>query len=191
MTPTTLASFPEELLERILALCLAPPVLPVPRPYWHVSAPASKSSARFPASRTRTAPLLVSKRWLRIATPLVYNTLRIHSPAHAALISCTFASNPALAHHVRCLVVSGVWPEIAPVTRACRWLEILDVTLDASWLPESEAFAETAAFSNSLVRLDIRHLIVRKANVYLSQPKPRHVIAGLARAISHWRHLVS
>jgi hypothetical protein len=31
---------------------------------------------------------------------------------------------------------------------------------------------------------------VRKANVYLSQPKPRHVIAGLARAIPHWKHLV-
>jgi hypothetical protein len=155
-----------------------------------VSTSSPRSSAHIPAARIRTAPLLVSKRWLRIATPLVYNTLRIRSPSHAALVSRTFAANPALACHVRRLVLSGVWPELAPVVRACTLLDTLDITLDASWIPDSDAFSETAAFSASLIDLDIHHLVVRKANVYLSQPKPRHVIAGLARAIPHWKHLV-
>jgi hypothetical protein len=190
MTPITLASFPEELLERILSLCLSPPPVPIPRPSWHVPPVISKWPSRNASARVRTAPMLVSKSWLRIATPIVYHTLHVHSPAHAALLSRTLCRNPKLASLTRRLVVSGVWPELAPIARACTALEVLDITLDAGSTVEREAALETAAFCDALNTLDIHYLVVRKANVYLSQPKPRHVIAGLAKAIARWRHLV-
>jgi len=185
-TTTSLASFPEELLERILALSLSPPPLILHRPSWHFHHTTSHTHK----NPLFTAPLLVSKSWLRIATPLIYNSLHIHSPAHAALLARTFTANPALASSSRRLVVSGVWPELAPVARACSALEILDITLDASCSLEIHALLETKTFCDSLSSLDITHLVVRKANVYLSQPKPRHIIAGLARAIPRWSRLV-
>ena len=67
----------------------------------------------------------------------------------------------------------------------------MDITLDNTATTEAEAEADTLQLSHALASLThITKLTLRKHNVYLSQPKPRHIIAGLAHAIDHWKHLV-
>jgi hypothetical protein len=133
------------------------------------------------------AILLVSKAWLRIATPSVYHTVHLRSKSTANPLECTLADNPAVRH----LVLSLVYPEFAPVIRACRAVNVVEITLDNSATTEEHAIVDTTSICQALATLSrVRKLIVHKSHVYLSQLKPRHIIAGIATAIDSWQHLV-
>lgn len=51
--------------------------------------------------------LLVSKRWLRIGTPLLYNSLRIWNSRQTKAIAQLFAASPQVGTAVRCLRIEG------------------------------------------------------------------------------------
>ncbi|KAJ6618140.1 hypothetical protein B0H10DRAFT_1947761 [Mycena sp. CBHHK59/15] len=167
---TTLACFPEELLERILAECVVAPPSPHPHAPWHPS-PATSLSPR-----TRTAPLLVSRAFYRIAVPLFYHTLVVHTHAQAATLLPTLTANPAFAASVRRLVLLAPAPEVLAL---CTGLRLLDITLPPA--DADGAFARALA-AQPLPRL--RHLALRKApGTYLSQPAPRALLTALAAAL--------
>jgi hypothetical protein len=182
--------FPDEVLEHILFLSLSPsPSPPQPTAHRHrtLSAPIGH-----PSHIPRTAPLLVSKTWLRIATPLAYHTLHLNSIVTAALLARTLLSNPSLAVHVRRIVIINVCPDVATILRECTAVQVLDITLDNSALGSKDIEEATSAFCKALVGTEsVKKLVVRKPNcVYTSQPKPSRIIAGLANAIRHWKQLV-
>lgn len=192
MEPLNLLSFPEELLEKILAHCVVAHTPHPPRPSWH------NSSATSPPVRGRLALLLVSKTFLRIATPLFYHTLHIASPSQLhCLLRDALRPNSALAAHTRRLVLAGIWAEGGELLQLCHArLETLDIILDTMPVApgvhgdvrdlDAEEFCAALADMTALT-----HLVVRKpCNVYLTQPRPRYVLAALAEAMLAWNELV-
>ncbi|KAG6901411.1 hypothetical protein C0995_012301 [Termitomyces sp. Mi166 len=155
---------PEELLERILEQAI-----PAPRPHWLSSPP-------------RLAPLSVSRKFNRIATPLLYHSIHLPTPSSARLLQDTLQHRPEYAHYIRALTVLGVWAPVVDVLALCRGLSSLDLTI---------------AFDEEVVDLDVlqtlgsmRHLTLRKPNnVYLSLARPRALINSLAHAITSWSDL--
>ena len=202
--PRQLSSLPEELLERILALCLpSPPSILPPRPLWHRQPlpPSSRGRTHQPHKQARpsTAPLLVSHTFLRISTPLFYHTLLLVSPAQVSSLLRTLRANPALGQCVKQLAVLGIWHDVGPVLTFCPGVQVLDIMLD-TWKasPGREDVRDpkdngAEAFCSAMERLqNVKHLTVRKGGtVYLTQSKPGYVIQRLATAIRTWKHLVS
>ncbi|KAF9465965.1 hypothetical protein BDZ94DRAFT_1213894, partial [Collybia nuda] len=182
-TPTTsslsLSDFPEELLDRILSLSLSPSsVPPSPRPAWH---PLSSSRPR-----TRLAPLLICRRLARIGTPHLYHAIHLSAPTTTRLLLKTLHSKPALAEHVRVLSLASVTSDAGAVMSLCKGVSSLEIMLDAM-----HGDADDFAFVRGLRQMkEVRHLTLRKpGTVYLSLPRARFVIAGLAAAIDEWTDL--
>ncbi|PFH48822.1 hypothetical protein AMATHDRAFT_5459 [Amanita thiersii Skay4041] len=186
-TKISLCYFPEELLERILALCVSAPSQPIPvhQPQWHTPA--------FHAHRT--APLLVCKSFHRIATPLLYQSVHLYAPSQVQAISQTLTSNPHLARFVRCLVLSGIIAGSGRLLSQCSSLSILDFSLDAGISPPPPPAADvdqdTTEFCDALQSMTyLRHLVVRKPNmVYLTLPRTKYILSQLADALQSWDHL--
>ncbi|KAJ6598340.1 hypothetical protein DFH09DRAFT_1131553 [Mycena vulgaris] len=177
----TLAAFPEELLERILAHVVVAPSTPHPRAPWH-------SKTQTTDIRTRTAPLLVSRAFYRIGLPHFYHTLVLHTPSQAQSLLATLTADPALARCVRALVLPEPCPAAGEVLRRVGpSLRALDLTLPPA-LPAPDAAALCAALSTlqSLHTLTVR----KAAGTYLSQPSPRAVLAALASAAASCPDLV-
>lgn len=90
---------PEELVLYILALCLDLP---------------AEDFLRFPTlDGTRktiarnTDLLLVSRRWLRIGSPLLFASLRLSGPSHTATVARLLSSNPGLGDSIHNLRIEG------------------------------------------------------------------------------------
>ncbi|KAJ7489269.1 hypothetical protein FB451DRAFT_685854 [Mycena latifolia] len=163
-----LALFPEELLERILEAVVVAPATPHPRAPWH------KPSDSSDAPRTRTAALLVCRAFHRIARPLFYHTLVLHTPSQSAALLRTLTGDPALARYVRSLVLPDLSPADADVLAlVAGTLRALDIAL-----PPTGLELPVPALP------ELRTLTVRKASgTYLSQPAPRAVLSALAAAV--------
>ncbi|KAF8841500.1 hypothetical protein BDN67DRAFT_949553 [Paxillus ammoniavirescens] len=191
----SLASFPEELLARILALCVAPRPPHSPRPAWDVS-------TRQP--RGRLAPLLVSRQFLRIASPFFYHTLHLQSAKQVTGVLETLTQYPSLANAVRGIVFGGIWHDCAAVFTLCQRVESIDVCLDSGLGDHNPLHAvfgnganasdvDAEAFCSALEQRDsIVHLTIRKdPNAYLTHPRPQYVLGRLSRAIHSWPSLES
>lgn len=173
----SLASFPEELLARILALALIPPC-----------------SDLFPP----IAPLLVSRQFLRIASPLFYHTLHLHSPHQTARAIDTLTHHPPLANAVRRVVFAGIWHNSAAVLALCDRVYDVDFCLDAGPGPQTSGPGDpidpdAEAFCYALEQChSITHLTMRKdPALYLTHPRPIYILQRLAQVVHHWPNLVS
>jgi hypothetical protein len=176
---TTILSFPEEVLERILALCVDAQTDAFANPSWHTRQ----------VSRRASSILLVNKTFLRIATPLLYNTVVIRSSQQlSTILDNVFRPNPELAAFVKTVVISGgSYDGLDDFVRLCVNLEEFDMTLDNT--PWEEDVRER--FGESLMGMrKIKSLVVRK-DAYLTLEKPKHLMHQLSNAISRWTSLVS
>ncbi|KAJ7097704.1 hypothetical protein C8R44DRAFT_989044 [Mycena epipterygia] len=177
---SSLAAFPEELLERILAAAVVGPSAPHPRAPWH-----PRPAAEDTKTPTRGSALLVSRAFYRIALPLFYHTVVLHNPSQARALLATLSADPLLARAVRSLILPAPSTECAAVlSLVAPQLRLLDVTLPA----ETEAGVALAAALQSLSpqqpESNLRTLAVRKApGTYLSQPGPRAVLTALASVV--------
>jgi len=175
----TILSFPEEVLERILALCVDAQTDAFANPSWHTRQ----------VSRRASSILLVNKTFLRIATPLLYNTVVIRSPHQlSTILDNVFRPNPELAAFVKTVEISGgSYDGLDDLVRLCVNLEEFDMTLDNT--PWEEDVREM--FGESLKGMrKIKSLVVRK-DAYLTQEKPKHLMNQLSTAIATWTSLVS
>ncbi|KAJ7312838.1 hypothetical protein DFH08DRAFT_717152 [Mycena albidolilacea] len=167
---TTLASLPEELLERILAHTVIAPPAPHPRAPWHQGNTSTKDT------RSRMAPLLVCRAFHRIALPFFYHTLVLHSPRQSAALLVALRAQPDLARGVRVLVLPSPSASDAAVLSMLPKLLVLDVTL-----PNSAEDDLTRAVRDLRT---LQELSVRKtAGTYLSQPAPRAMLDALSSAV--------
>ncbi|KAG6844324.1 hypothetical protein H0H87_007730 [Tephrocybe sp. NHM501043] len=171
-----IAILPEELIERILLSAL--PVPAQPRPHW-LRSPHNTD--------TRLAPLLACRTLNRIATPLLYQSVSLPSPAAASLFLRTLQCRPELSGHVRALAVGGTWRPARDILRMCHGLRMLDLCICFEGDADEDALAEASPFGNLKA---VQHLTIRKpANVYLSLARPRALINSLANAIGSWSDL--
>ncbi|KAF9223136.1 hypothetical protein BS17DRAFT_734736 [Gyrodon lividus] len=208
---STLASFPEELLVRILTLCVTPPPVLPSRPIWDIVPPPTPAAfspiPRNLPPRNRLAPLLVSRQFLRIASPLFYHTLHLQSANQATQVLETLRHHPPLANAVRRVVFGGIWRDSAAVLTLCERVDDVDICLDSgpdhygSPRPLNVSFGSGAsasdvdaeAFCFALEQKDtIMHLTIRKdPAAYLTHPRPQYVLEHLARVIHKWSNLES
>jgi hypothetical protein len=175
----TLLSFPEEVLERILTLCVDAQTDAFANPSWHTRQ----------VSRRASSILLVNKTFLRIATPLLYNTVVIRSSHQLnTVLENVFRPNPGLAAFVRTVAISGgSYDGLDDFVRLCVNLEEFDMTLDNT--PWEADLREK--FGQSLIGMKkIKSLVVRK-DAYLTQEKPKLLMNQLSNAIVSWTSLVS
>jgi len=173
----TILFFPEEVLERILALCVDAQTDAFANPSWHTRQ----------VSRRASSILLVNKTFLRIATPLLYNTVVIRSSLQlSTILDNVFRPNPELAALVKTVAISGgSYDGLDDFVRLCVNLEEFDMTLDNS--PWEEDVREK--FGESLMGMrKIKSLVVRK-DAYLTQEKPKHLMNQLSNAIATWKSL--
>lgn len=200
---TSLSHMPEEILERILDLAVAPAFLDsTPRPAWQSRPRASSRTGRDPFN---VSILLVNHTWLRVATPLHYRRVVLGTPRHAALFAATLAANPELGRWVRAVRVDGTYDSVPHIVVACPDLLEFDMVVDngspvrapGASTPEAEAAAQTVAneqvarFCASFEHMPrLRHLVVRK-NAYLTQARPILVFEQLGKAVATWKGLVS
>ncbi|KAJ6504064.1 hypothetical protein C8R47DRAFT_1104137 [Mycena vitilis] len=169
-TPIALAAFPEELLEQILHDAVRAPPYPHPRAAWH--------SSKGEQTRGRSAPLLACRAFHRIALPLFYHTLVVHSPSQSAALLNTLRARPDLAKAVRTLVLPNASVHDAELISLIPGLWDLDITLPPN---SAQVDALVAAVRNLRT---LRSLAVRKAaGTYLSQPAPRALLDALADAV--------
>ncbi|KAF9562054.1 hypothetical protein CPC08DRAFT_634546 [Agrocybe pediades] len=191
-----LCSFPEELLEAILAHCvIALPNQP-PRPSWTRNLGSTTDSPASPP-RGRLAVLLVCKKFHRISIPLYYNTINVQSPRQLnRLLVNALRPNPTLASHVRRVIFAGVWADGGELLRMANdSIRLLDVSIDTTQLapnvPGQVRDLDAEEFCEGLKELSsLKHLIIRKPNnVYLTQPKPKYVLSAMAAAMHEWNEL--
>ncbi|KAF4621587.1 hypothetical protein D9613_012611 [Agrocybe pediades] len=191
-----LCSFPEELLEAILAHCvIALPNQP-PRPSWTRNLGSTTDSPASPP-RGRLAVLLVCKKFHRISIPLYYNTINVQSPRQLnRLLVNALRPNPTLASHVRRVIFAGVWADGGELLRMANdSIRLLDVSIDTTQLapnvPGQVRDLDAEEFCEGLKELSsLKHLIIRKPNnVYLTQPKPKYVLFAMAAAMHEWNEL--
>ena len=172
-------SFPEEVLERILALCVDAQTDAFANPSWHTRQ----------VSRRASSILLVNRTFLRIATPLLYNTVVVRSAYQlSTILDNVFRPHPELASFVKTVAISGgSYDGLDDFVRLCVNLEEFDMTLDNT--PWEEDVRER--FGESLMGMrKIKSLVVRK-DAYLTQEKPKHLMGQLSNAIASWTSLVS
>ncbi|KAH7107277.1 hypothetical protein BKA62DRAFT_682892 [Auriculariales sp. MPI-PUGE-AT-0066] len=98
------STLPEELLKEVFAL-----ILLVPDHLFHDTS-SSSPFARVKASTSSL--LLVCKRWLRISTPTLYETLILRSKAQIISFSNAVAADTRLALHVRRVRLEGAVPDV-------------------------------------------------------------------------------
>ena len=90
---------PEELLREILVICLEV----APSDFFRF--PTLQDNTRSPTRNTDL--LLVSKRWLRVCTPLLYTSLRLREPSHAVSTAALLSENPGLGNAIINLRIEG------------------------------------------------------------------------------------
>ncbi|KAF9044258.1 hypothetical protein BJ165DRAFT_188860 [Panaeolus papilionaceus] len=193
--------FPEEILEQILAPCVSAPLELAQRPSWHYSTTTSGYRATL---HNRLAPLLVSKSFHRIGTPLFLETIHVISPTQLhRLLSTLLLRHSSLSQYIKNLIFTGVWAEGGELLRLCgdslKFLQVnLDVTPGLGTNPalllhstirdlDAEEFCDGLQYVSGLT-----HLVVSKLNnVYLTHFKPKYVLAEISRALALWNNLES
>jgi hypothetical protein len=175
---------PEEILDQIVCLSLSP---------------SHPDDLAFPSLECLIRPtrssyilniLLTSRKFLRIATQHVYNTICLTTHSQAQLLLSSMENNPLLAPHVQSLTILGVWPEAGRIMRLCKGaVRRFEITLE---LFDEYGPPVDREYGDGLRELvGVRHLIVRKPyHVYLSLPKLRYIMIALANAIKGWIELV-
>ena len=191
-----LSSFPEELLEGILAHCVIASSTQTPRPSWTRTLGSRSSTSS--SIRSRLAILLVCKKFYRISIPLYYHTIHVQSPLQLnRLLGTALRPNPATALHIRRVIFAGIWADGGELLRmAGDSIRLLDVSIDITQLapnvPGQVRDLDAEEFCEGLKELSsLKHLVLRKPNnVYLTQPKPRYFLSAVAKAMCGWNELV-
>ncbi|KAJ6504075.1 hypothetical protein C8R47DRAFT_1192718 [Mycena vitilis] len=120
----------------------------------------------------------VARAFHRIALPLFYHDLVVHSSSQSAALLNTLRARPDLAKAVRTLVLPNASVHDAELMRLLPGLWDLDITL-----PPNSAQVD-ALVAAVLILRTLRTLAVRKAaGTYLSQPAPCALLDALADAV--------
>ena len=111
-----------ELLQMILE-----PLLHVPDEiFCSCSKTAFGCNVKFPTSSL----LLVCKKWLKVATPLLYKVVVLRSTAQAQALAEVFSQYPVLPLYVRKIRLEGAYSCLWDVIRPCSNLHTICFTLD-------------------------------------------------------------
>lgn len=128
---------PEELLHEVLSLCLTVD----PTDFFQVPKIGVQNDES--SSKRNIGIPLVSRRWRRIGTPLLYSSLRITEASHAETVAQLLLRDPGLGCAVRNLRIGdGVEDRLHDVAKSTPNVQRLYIALDHTSNDAAKSFAQ-------------------------------------------------
>ncbi|KAJ6490197.1 hypothetical protein DFH09DRAFT_1003634 [Mycena vulgaris] len=136
-------------------------------------------------SESSSSFLLVSKSWLRVATPLLYNVVVLRSKAQAQALAATLKSNPDLGRFIRKLRVEGGY--------AISMYKILQASTNITHLFLSlEIVADNACgLCRGLPLIDPGHVILHNPLYNALSAAAYKLLDTLQKCIPTWKRLAA
>ena len=165
--------------DELLQMILSPSLHVSDDRFNSVSNAAFGCNANFPTSSV----LLVCKRWLRIATPLLYEVVVLRSIAQAQSLVEAFSLHPNFPLYVKKIRLEGAYSCLWDVFRRCSNLHTLCLTLDFY------ATVTVTGLCRSLLSINPTRVILRD-QCSTKNVKIEQVFCKLLEAIPLWTNLV-
>jgi hypothetical protein len=165
----------DELLQMILA-----PSLTIPHAQFIDSSPVVFGENDVVSS---ASALLVCKRWLRIATPLLYEAVVIRSTGQSHALADALRENPAFAGHVKKIRLEGAYASLGEVLTRCTKLTTLVILL------RIYSDANVTGLCRALPMIDPKDVILRD-EWQMDNAKIRKALIALCDVIPKWKNLV-
>ncbi|KAF8590410.1 hypothetical protein K439DRAFT_150540 [Ramaria rubella] len=166
------------LADELLQIILAPLLHVSDERFTSDSPTAFGSNVNFSSSSL----LLVCKRWLRVATPLLYEVVVLRSIAQAQSIVDSFIRNRTFALYVKKIRLEGAYSCLWEVFRRCSSLHTIFLTLDLY------AGVTVTGLCRSLLVINPTCVILQDKSD-TNNVKVKQVFAALLRAIPLWTNL--
>nr|GAT57506.1 predicted protein [Mycena chlorophos] len=137
--------------------------------------------------RQSTSPyLVVCKKWLHAATPLLYNVVVLRSKAQANALAATLEAHNGLGHHVRKLRVEGGYGG-AMLTILRHSPNVTDLFLSLEIYG-----ATTTGICKGLPLINPKRLILHEGKAFRTTKSVEEMVEAVANAITDsWDHLTS
>ncbi|KAJ7259765.1 hypothetical protein C8J57DRAFT_1072726, partial [Mycena rebaudengoi] len=135
-----------------------------------------------------SAFLLVSKSWLRVSTPLLYNVVVLRSKAQAAALAAALKLNPDLGRFIKKLRVEGGYgAAMHSVLKCAPNITDLVITLDI-WSSDS-----SSSLCRGLSQINPRRVILRQGGdgKMRSNKSTNDLTEKVASCIPQWSNLAS
>ncbi|KAJ7505743.1 hypothetical protein B0H11DRAFT_1975955 [Mycena galericulata] len=169
---------PDEITHEILY-----PALRVPDEVFSAISPRAPSTVV--SSESSSAYLLVSKAWLRVGTPLVYNVVIIRSKAQAQALAVALRSNLDLGRFIKKLRVEGGYAiSMLKILQTAKNLTDLYLSLDI------EKSDNACGLCRGLPLIDPVRVILHCGQMYYSTKSVAKLVDALAESIPKWKNLV-
>ena len=184
ISPVSMQRLPEELLREILVYVfhLSPESFCGSRTRWHSLA---RPLGHYQKRGTCQDLLLVCKLWLRVATPLLYESLAVRTPAHAATVTTLLKATPSLGRAVRQLkVFGGYGKDVGMIASACPNVETLYVHVSV------KSGESTVGIKKVLLALSPTRLYLENSRAYHNK-KGNELHQLIGTQFSKWTRLVS
>ncbi|KAF8585865.1 hypothetical protein K439DRAFT_1387932 [Ramaria rubella] len=131
-----------------------------------------------------SSALLVCKRWLRVATPLLYETIVIRSTGQAYALAKAFQLNPSFAKFVRNLRLEGSYVALGQILASCKAVSTLVMLL------RIYSDANVSGLCRGLSSIDPKEVILYDEG-RVDNAKIRQVLVALHEAIPNWNNLTA
>ncbi|KAH7103977.1 hypothetical protein BKA62DRAFT_828153 [Auriculariales sp. MPI-PUGE-AT-0066] len=129
--------------------------------------------------------LLVCKRWLRVATPTLYETVVIRSMAQAKALVCALRRNPMLAGYIKKLRVEGAYGEYTHKTVELAGNNITDFCFTLTLYSDRSV----AGLVKTIKELNPRRVILTMPKQARSNKNVKAVVNALVAEIPYWPRL--
>ncbi|KAJ7505749.1 hypothetical protein B0H11DRAFT_1975986 [Mycena galericulata] len=169
---------PDEIIHEILY-----PALRVPDEAFSATSALSPFSS---PTESSSALLLVSKSWLRVATPLVYNVVIIRSKAQAQALAVALRSNPDLGRFIKKLRVEGGYAiSMLKILQTAKNLTDLYLSLDI------EKSDNACGMCRGLPLIHPVRVILKWYTIYYNITEAAtKLVDALAESIPKWKNLI-
>ncbi|KAF8531704.1 hypothetical protein JB92DRAFT_3104630 [Gautieria morchelliformis] len=164
--------------DELLQMILAPSLHVFDEKFSSASNTAFGSNVNFPASSI----LLVCKRWLRIATPLLYEVVVLRSTAQAQALAEAFSLHRAFPLYVKKIRLEGAYSCLWDVFKGCSNLHTLCFTLDIY------AVVAVTGLCRALRAINPTRVILLD-QCETKNAKNELVFSKLIESIPHWTNL--
>ena len=184
MSSASIQTLPEELLREILSYIfhLSPESFCGSRTRWHSLA---QPVPYYQRRSTCQDLILVCKSWLRIATPLLYESLAVRTPEHVATVATLLKATPSLGRAVKQLkVFGGYGKDMGILASTCPNVDTLYVYVSV------KSDASIVGIKKVLLALSPTRLYLEEYRAY-SNKKVDELHQLIGTQFTKWAHLVS
>ncbi|TDL29965.1 hypothetical protein BD410DRAFT_780479 [Rickenella mellea] len=173
-----MSKLPDEILKEILA-----PPLRIPDDEFSFTGRARESPFGRKA-RNSSSLLVVSKQWMRVATPLLYEVVIMRSTAQAQALAYAINSNKAFGLFIKKLRMEGGFGKApAQFIASAPNIRELFVTLDV-WSNDG-----TSGLCSVLSDMNIRRLIINHQDPAIKNAQSTRLWQSLSSCIPRWSNL--